>query len=236
MMKRTKITVFRFGMLLLAYLLFIFLGAKYRLIVLLISLLSALLFGRLWCGYVCPLGFYQEILSFLRKNTRIPSVHNAKMVQLLVRVLKWIVFAGFLFSVVFWGLRPSIYIRPDQLFTNVRTSVWRLILTGIFIGLCCVQERFFCKICPLGTLRGIFNRESFSRIRKNPQACTHCRACLASCPMDIESIYLEREKKDVTHSDCIYCMKCIEACPEEDALSFAVFGKKVLTSHRKRSK
>ena len=114
-MKRTKITIFRFGMLLLAYLLFIFLGAKYRLIVLLISLLSALLFGRLWCGYVCPLGFYQEILSFLRKNTRIPSVHNAKKVQLLVRVLKWIVFAGFLFSVVFWGLRPSIYIRPDQL-------------------------------------------------------------------------------------------------------------------------
>lgn len=236
MMKRTKITIFRFSMLLLAYLLFIFLGAKYRLIVLLISLLSALLFGRLWCGYVCPLGFYQEILSFLRKNTRIPSVHNAKKVQLLVRVLKWIVFAGFLFSVVFWGLRPSIYIRPDQLFTNVRTSVWWLILTGIFIGLCFVQERFFCKICPLGTLRGIFNRGSFSRIRKNPQACTHCRACLECCPMDIESIYLEREKKDVTHSDCIYCMKCIEACPEEDALSFAVFGKKVLTSHRKRSK
>jgi dissimilatory sulfite reductase (desulfoviridin) alpha/beta subunit len=54
--------------------------------------------------------------------------------------------------------------------------------------------------------------------------------------MDIESIYLEREKKDVTHSDCIYCMKCIEACPEEDALSFTVLGKKVLTSHRKRSK
>ncbi|WP_315524227.1 4Fe-4S binding protein [Pseudoramibacter alactolyticus] len=235
-MKRTKITIFRFGMLLLAYLLFIFLEAKYRLIVLLISLLSALLFGRLWCGYVCPLGFYQEILSFLRKNTRIPSVHNAKKVQLLVRVLKWIVFAGFLFSVVFWGLRPSIYIRPDQLFTNIRTSAWWLILTGIFIGLCFVQERFFCKICPLGTLRGIFNRGSFSRIRKNPQACTHCRACLECCPMDIESIYLEREKKDVTHSDCIYCMKCIEACPEEDALSFAVFGKKVLTSHRKRSK
>lgn len=235
-MKSTKITIFRFGMLLLAYLLFIFLGAKYRLIVLLISLLSALLFGRLWCGYVCPLGFYQEILSFLRKNTRIPSVHNAKKVQLLVRVLKWIVFAGFLFSVVFWGLRPSIYIRPDQLFTNIRTSAWWLILTGIFIGLCFVQERFFCKICPLGTLRGIFNRGSFSRIRKNPQACTHCRACLECCPMDIESIYLEREKKDVTHSDCIYCMKCIEACPEEDALSFAVFGKKVLTSHRKRSK
>lgn len=235
-MKRTKITIFRFGMLLLAYLLFIFLGAKYRLIVLLISLLSALLFGRLWCGYVCPLGFYQEILSFLRKNTRIPSVHNAKKVQLLVRVLKWIVFAGFLFSVVFWGLRPSIYIRPDQLFTNIQTSAWWLILTGIFIGLCFVQERFFCKICPLGTLRGIFNRGSFSRIRKNPQACTHCRACLECCPMDIESIYLEREKKDVTHSDCIYCMKCIEACPEEDALSFAVFGKKVLTSHRKRSK
>ena len=50
--------------------------------------------------------------------------------------------------------------------------------------------------------------------------------------MDIQIIYTEREKPDVTHEDCIYCMKCIEACPEPDALMFTMLGKKVLTSKR----
>ncbi len=43
--------------------------------------------------------------------------------------------------------------------------------------------------------------------------------------MDIQMIYTEREKTDVTHADCIYCMKCIEACPEPDALMFTMLGK-----------
>lgn len=233
-MKSTKIRIFRFSVLLLSYLLFIFLGAQYRLIILLASLISAILLGRLWCGYVCPLGFFQEIIAFLRKKSKIPTIHSTPQIQFLLRFVKWIVFFGFVIAVLFWGLRPSIYIRPDQLFTNTKTSLSWLFLTGIFFGLCFIQERFFCKICPLGTLRGFFNRGSLSRIKKKPQSCTHCRACLECCPMDIRSIYEERNKVDVTHSDCIYCMKCIEACPEPDALSFTLFGKRLLNSHRNK--
>jgi len=54
--------------------------------------------------------------------------------------------------------------------------------------------------------------------------------------MDIRSIYEERNKSDITHSDCIYCMKCIEACPEQNVLSFTLFGKTVLSSKRNSKK
>ena len=105
-------------------------------------------------------------------------------------------------------------------------------IVGIVTGICFLKERAFCKYCPLGTLRGFVNKISFGKIKKDGTACTHCRACLECCPMDIRSIYEERNKSDITHSDCIYCMKCIEACPEQDVLSFTLFGKKVLSSKR----
>ena len=65
-MKQRKITAFRIMCLLIAVAVLVFLGSGYRIIILLLSIFSALVFGRLWCGYVCPLGFYQELLSMLR--------------------------------------------------------------------------------------------------------------------------------------------------------------------------
>mgnify|MGYP000847445769 FL=1 len=231
-MKQRKITAFRIMCLLIAVVVLVFLGSGYRIIILLLSIFSALVFGRLWCGYVCPLGFYQELLSMLRKKLHIPTFHVSLKVKSYLRPLKWIILVYFLASVLFFGLRPVMYIRPDLSFSSADMSIYKIIIVGIVTGICFLKERAFCKYCPLGTLRGFVNKISFGKIKKDGTACTHCRACLECCPMDIRSIYEERNKSDITHSDCIYCMKCIEACPEQDVLSFTLFGKKILSSKR----
>lgn len=231
-MKQRKITAFRIMCLLIAVAALVFLGSGYRIIILLLSIFSALVFGRLWCGYVCPLGFYQELLSMLRKRLHIPTFHVSLKAKSYLRPLKWIILVYFLASVLFFGMRPVMYIRPDLSFSSADMSIYKIIIVGIVTGICFLKERAFCKYCPLGTLRGFVNKISFGKIKKDNTACTHCRACLECCPMDIRSIYEERSKSDITHSDCIYCMKCIEACPEQDVLSFTLFGKTVLSSKR----
>ncbi len=79
---------------------------------------------------------------------------------------------------------------------------------------------------------GLVNKVSGSRLKKCGHACTHCRACLEICPVDIQEVYEDRENGDITHPDCIYCLKCIEVCPEKDALYFELFGIKLLKSKR----
>lgn len=223
--------VIRLSVLVAVYGAFIIWGTQYRLVILLLSLASALILGRLWCGYACPVGLLQELMSLVRKRTGLPTLHGSPKMRRALDVTKWVVLAAFIAAVVLLGLRPSMYIRPDQLVVDAG-GILGTILVGVFMGFGLVQERFFCKVCPLGTLRGIFSRGSLSRIRKDPQACTHCRTCLESCPMDIKPIYEERRHTDVTHVDCIYCMKCIEACPEPGALSFTLAGKRILVSKR----
>lgn len=231
-MKGRKITLFRLLCLLFTTFSFIFLVGGFNIFLLGFSLLCALIFGRLWCGYVCPLGFYQEILSLFRKKLHLPAIRIPQKVKPFLRPAKYIILIYFLLGMAFFNFHPVMYIRPDLAVSDSALALWEISVFGIVTGVCFFNERFFCKYCPLGTLRGFANKISFGRIKKKGSACTHCRACLESCPMDIKEIYEERGKTDVTHSDCIYCMKCIEACPEPDALSFSLFGKTLLKSKR----
>lgn len=191
-----------------------------------------LLLGRLWCGYVCPFGFYQELLSIIRRKLRLPGIRIPASVRPVWRAAKWLLVLCLLFGIGFCSLCPVRFIMPSMAGYGSEINVIGIILAGIVTGMCFFKERIFCQLCPMGSLIGLANKISIGRIKKTGAACTKCRACLECCPMDIQIIYTEREKPDVTHEDCIYCMKCIEACPEPDALMFTMFGKKVLTSKR----
>lgn len=50
--------------------------------------------------------------------------------------------------------------------------------------------------------------------------------------MDIEEVYLEKEKEDVDKENCIFCLKCIEACPEDKALSATFMKKNIFSSSK----
>ena len=197
-----------------------------------LCVLGILLFGRLWCGFVCPFGFYQELLAIIRRKLRLPNIRTPESARPFLRLLKWLLVLLLLLGSGFCNLCPAQYIMPSLAGYGSEISILGTILSGIVTGLCFFKERIFCEYCPMGTLMGFANKTSVGRIKKKGIACTHCRACLECCPMDIELICTEREKTDITHADCIYCMKCIEACPEPDALAFTILGQKVLASKR----
>ncbi|NIP36238.1 MAG: 4Fe-4S dicluster domain-containing protein, partial [Thermoplasmata archaeon] len=64
----------------------------------------------------------------------------------------------------------------------------------------------------------------------DPSKCTKCRVCMRVCPMDIEEIFVEMEKENVTSPECIMCGRCVESCPEGGALSFNYMGKELARS------
>ena len=104
-----------------------------------------------------------------------------------------------------------------------------LVLIGSFF-----KRRFFCLICPLGTLLGLLHKVTPFRLKKDCTACTECGACYEACPMGIRQIYTEREKCDVTDINCILCGECIKKCPEDNALAMTFAGKKIYTASRKQ--
>ena len=189
-----------------------------------IILLYGLIFGRTICGFLCPMGFGQDLLYKIRtpklkksKVTRILSY--LKYVILIVLVVgipiiysidqkavpgfcKYICPAGTLEGAIMLLIHPSndyLYGMLGALFSWKTVVLVSVFTASIFI------YRFFCRfLCPLGALYGLFNRFALLGIKVNRDKCTNCGKCVEKCKMDI---------KNVGDHECINCGECIGVCP-----------------------
>ncbi|MGB9765477.1 MAG: 4Fe-4S binding protein [Candidatus Saccharicenans sp.] len=179
--------------------------------------------GRLPCGWLCPFGFFQELVYKLpTPKFQIPKflTYFRYLVLLILVILlpilvidslgfgepwfcKWLcpagtLEAGVLLSLLNRGIRSQL----GFLFA------WKTGLLILFLLWMVFSERPFCRTtCPLGTILGFFNRVSAFKMRVDHKACLLCDACQRVCPVNIK-IY---ENPD--SSQCLRCLKCEAACP-----------------------
>jgi ferredoxin-type protein NapH len=200
-----------------------------------VNLLFVVLLGRILCGFVCPFGLIQDILDKIRQWLGLDSLRiNEKQYQWL-HLVKWELLAAFLvmnfIGVSFCYFCPILGIVPP-----LAGRVGALSMSGVIAVIVVVgsffKRRFWCNICPLGLLIGLFHRISLARLHKDCQACTECGACYEACPMGIKSIYTERKKIDVTTYDCLMCGECVNKCPENKALALGILNFKYYIASR----
>lgn len=195
------------------------------------TFLSILLLGRLWCGYVCPFGFIQDILYKIREKLNLRKRVLNQQTRKNLKLLKWGLLVIFLIGIGFCEICPVRFVIPPLNGIATRFE-FGLIIAILVLAVSFNSERFFCRICPLGAFMGLFHKWTLVKIKKDCTACTECGICYEACPMDIREIYTEREKEDVTCDECIFCNKCVDYCPEKDALKFTVAGKTIYKSSR----
>ncbi|MCD8351038.1 MAG: 4Fe-4S binding protein [Planctomycetaceae bacterium] len=228
---------------------------------LLFFVLLVALFGKLWCGWICPFGTLSDWLGLVRRKLRIRESALSprgttrfgwiKYVLLaMLVVLPPFVAAGWLpqdFSLAFCNICPGKSLLPLFAgetkylgidFTNHVTTVFSTVLvvvTAVVVVGSFFKDRFFCMVCPLLALMHILKPVTFSRLRKEPDRCTGCGTCRRVCPMEVEDVYTEKIGNDVQAGACIGCQTCVGSCAGDGALKTTYFGKSVLVSSRKRA-
>jgi ferredoxin-type protein NapH len=133
-----------------------------------------------------------------------------------------------------WSYISQIAYGPFWITGFYVTSINLAILILVTI-LSLAYRRFWCRICPLGALSGIFStftpfkQIALTRLYKEEHKCTKCGICKRVCPTQAMDMY-EKSGGDVTESRCMLCARCIEMCPYEGALRLTVAGKTVFKS------
>lgn len=199
-------------------------------------LLSVVLFGRILCGFLCPAELLQDLMDRLRERLHIrPIVVNERLNRILQPV-KWvwiILFLGFAFT---GG--DFCDICPLKVFTTAQGGYLTNLYLGGFLAVVILVgsffiKRFWCLMCPMGYLMGLFHRFNLFQLKKDCTACTKCGACYEACPIRLKNIYTERDKAGVQTVYCLLCGECIHTCPEDHALRLTFCGKTVYRSSRK---
>jgi formate hydrogenlyase subunit 6/NADH:ubiquinone oxidoreductase subunit I len=150
----------------------------YVLCIFILPLLAALLFGRVFCAGVCPLGALQELVNV--KHFRLTRAVSAAL-----SVIPWIYLA---FAILYAATRSQFLICRFDPFVGIFRLGGdlgmvifgvSLLLLSVFVG------RPFCQfLCPYGALLSVFSSFSWKKPAVTSKTCINCALCIKSCPTD----------------------------------------------------
>ena len=180
---------------------------------LLIPLSLALLFGRVFCAYVCPasLLFFtiSRVRGLLAKFFYLPEFS-------LNRGFCWGLLFGGVVTAVWvghgvWTLILPYFAIGQTLFHGIAYGTISFSLGSLLVfGLLdlVMGKQFTCRyVCPTGRLLGFVGSKSvFSLKRDAPECLEACTSCIDVCPMKVQPKYDES-------LDCSMCGECLTICP-----------------------
>lgn len=169
-------------------------------------LIPALLWGRIFCGYICPFGALQELLHFKRISRTIPSVWDGYLAKVKYILLGYLVVRVLVTGqVILQGYTPF-----KVLFTWGGTPL--SIGLGLTFGiLSIIMYRPFCRyLCPLGAFLALLSHFSLVKVKVNSY-CAACGLCHKAC----KSQAIAGKSPRIDSSECILCGDCLLRCPKK---------------------
>ena len=194
-------------------------------LVLLMVLGAGVLAGRLFCGWVCPMGFLQDLLHKIpSRKYQLPRwAAYIKYAVLAVTVVGVAWFVGSESPFFYCNFCPTSGLQvvlpiaiADHDWSGVADRTVKMALVAAVLISGVLVSRSFCKVmCPVGAWVALTNRLTPFRVNVDGGACVGCRKCDKSCPMDVPVMRHREDSAAPVNRDleCIECLNCQASCP-----------------------
>jgi len=184
----------------------IFLNNLPVLMIVVFTLVTTLIWGRLFCSSLCPFGAVQDFITRFTPKRLSQRISHFKMPSGLherALYLKYGFLALILGAALFYNnVAVFPYFEPFGTFFFMSGSAILFAILAAILLACVVVPRFYCRyVCPLGAALGVVSLVSPLRIRRVPQ-CGVCTVCEHACPTGA----IRREKIDF--KECVRCDIC----------------------------
>lgn len=168
-----------------------------------VSLLAALGFGRIYCGYVCPMNTLMIPADWLAKKLKLQTKETPRWLG--NGYFAWIALALSIAAMIL--LKRFLHLNPPSLLFWLAIAI----LTTFRYR----PAVFHNLICPFGAPQKLFGR--FARRSKavNETTCIGCKLCEKVCPSDAIAVVPEDKKAVISKALCHQCINCRQVCPTE---------------------
>ncbi len=197
-----------------------------------------LLFGRIYCAMLCPLGVLMDLTAKLagraggkrklpyRKGktwlrTTVVAICGAGLIAGTTLPLVFLdpyslfgkITAATLRPLLGWanhGIAATGLIHPvDVSPVSWITAAVALTLLGLVVVSALFRGRLWCNTaCPVGAVLGFFSKHAPFRLEIAESACVGCSMCERACPAQC----IDFRNRRIDHSRCIMCLDCVTTC------------------------
>jgi ferredoxin-type protein NapH len=198
-----------------------------------------LIFGRAFCGWVCPMDFLFEMVDRIKirseeqKSRRVKERKRDFADRISPKL-------GYAIAGVLLGVSALIEIPFFTNYISHLTNFFRLLTGSVFLSfkfpvepavliysgglitMLLVLEYFFprlwCRVlCPVGKTYGLFNKVSLLKLKFVEGECGECNLCDSMCYMNVK-IAENIDQPGLRDINCIYCGRCVEGCETKGKL------------------
>lgn len=198
--------------------------------------LFTVVFGRIFCGWVCPQTIFMELVfrpveywieGDAQQQKRLAAAPWNRE-KILKKAAKWSLF--WLISFVIANTFLAYIIGVDDLYRIITGPVGQhigglvaicIFTTVFFLVYAWFREQVCTTVCPYGRLQGVLLDKgsivvAYDHKRGEPRGkinhegagdCVDCKQCIRVCPTGIDI-------RNGTQLECVNCTACIDACDQ----------------------
>ena len=175
-----------------------------------VFLLSALVFGRVYCSFWCPLGIVQDVVGFVARLFKVerlkvrPALRYGLAAAAVVLTLlgyAWLFDPYGIFS------RAIVLLALPRAQASFAVVAWGLLCIAGISAMTVFRARWWCsQVCPVGTILGLLSRFAIVRPRIDRSKCVNCNVCVGRC--EVGCIPAGKDKR-IDCSKCVVCLWCV---------------------------
>jgi NosR/NirI family nitrous oxide reductase transcriptional regulator len=175
--------------------------------VLAFALITALFWGKAYCGYMCPLGTLFDLAGYLVPRRFSLNANVDK-------VLKWVKRIMLVATLALALGLGSVAVLKYEVFDTVFLLDGALVAVLLAVAVLVLSlpfGRFYCRyLCGVGVCLGTLSNYAFAKI-KLARECDRCGDCAEVCP--VGAITIGEKGAVVDAVECIRCGDCTRVCP-----------------------
>ncbi|NKF49294.1 quinol dehydrogenase ferredoxin subunit NapH [Shewanella sp. WXL01] len=181
---------------------------------LVIALTYAIVGGRVFCSWVCPVNIITDTASWIRRKFKFPRI-NALPKNLRYYMLALVLLLPMVTGVTVWEWMNPVPIVYRAALFGAGSGLW--VLAMILLLDTFVAERAWCShLCPTGAMFSLIGKVSPIKVSAtNAKDCNNCMDCFTVCPeRQVLKPVLRKGATELTinDSDCTLCGRCIDVC------------------------